>query len=229
MWVAGLAVALLGTIGAWGDDEQEIPFAQCPAAVQKTLQLEAKGAKIDAVTKTLEGDSATYQATVAIGGKPYSITVDGEGTLTELSLEPDEDEVKFAKCPPAVQATFRHESKDTKIETVEKDIKYGTLVFETVVEVGGKDYLIVVAQDGTLVEKSLVVEEEDIEFTACPTAVQKALREHAQGGKIGDVTRTTAAIGHVFEADVEVGGKSYSIEVSEHGTLISKTLNDDDE
>jgi hypothetical protein len=54
--------------------------------------------------------------------------------------------------------------------------------------------------------------------------VQSALREHAKGGKIGDITRS-AGIGHpTFEAEVEISGKVYLIELSEKGQLISKSL-----
>lgn len=116
-----------------------------------------------------------------------------------------------------------------KIDVVIKDVRYGGTVYEAAVTVGGKDYGVVVAEDGTLVEKALIIEEEEVELAACPAAVRKALRDQSQGGEVGAVTRSTGLAGHVYEAVVETHGKRYVIEVTEGGTLISKALNEDDE
>ena len=167
-----------------GDDEQEIKFADCPAAVRKTFQAEAKGAKIETVTKEKDEDDETvYWADVAIGGKTYAIGVLEDGTLTEMNLAVDDDEVPFDRCPAAVQATFRSEAFGAKIDTVGKDMKYGVPIYETVVEHKGKSYEIVVAEDGTLVEKVLVIDDEEVELAMCPAVVQIALREHARAGR----------------------------------------------
>jgi hypothetical protein len=82
----------------------------------------------------------------------------------------------------------------------------------------------VVAEDGTLVEKVLVIDDEEVELAMCPAVVQTAFREHAQGGVIGTITRSTGIGRHTYEAEVELKGKVYLIEVSETGLLISKSL-----
>ena len=153
---------------------------------------EAKGAKIETVTKEKDEDDETvYWADVAVGGRTYAIGVLEDGTLTEMNLAVDDEELPFDRCPAAVQATFRSEAFGEKVETVGKDMKYGVTIYETVVEHKGKSYEIVVAEDGTLVEKVLVIDDEEVELAKCPAAVQVALREHAKGGKIGDITRST--------------------------------------
>ncbi len=103
-------------------------------------------------------------------------------------------------------------------------MKYGVTVYETAVSHKGKSYEIVVAEDGTLVEKVLVIEDEEIELAKCPVPVQTALREHAKGGMIGDVTRSTGISRPTFEAEVKIKDKVYLIEVAENGLLISKSL-----
>ena len=103
-------------------------------------------------------------------------------------------------------------------------MKYGVTIFETVVEHKGKSYEIVVAEDGTLVEKVLVINDEEIKLAECPEAVKKSLREHAKGGTIGDITRSTGIGGHTFEAEVKIKDSIYLIEVAENGHLISKSL-----
>ena len=81
-----------------------------------------------------------------------------------------------------------------------------------------------VAEDGTLVEKVLVIEDEEVELAKCPATVQAALRQHAKGGTIGDITRSTGISHPTFEAEVKIKDKVYLIEVAENGLLISKSL-----
>ena len=183
-----------------------------------------RGAKIEAVHKEKEGDETVYWAEAAIGGKAYAIGVLEDGTLTEMNLAVDDAELPLERCPAAVQATFRREAFGEKIKAVGKDMKYGVTIYETVVQHNGKSYEIVVAEDGTLVEKVLVIEDEEIELAKCPAAVQAALREHAKGGTIGDITRSTGIGRPTFEAEVNIKDKVYLIEVAESGVLISKSL-----
>jgi hypothetical protein len=219
---AGVLVLASGT-GAPGD-EQEIKFSDCPAAVRKTFEAEAKGAKIETVTKETDEDETIYWADVELGGKTYAIGVLEDGTLSEMNLAIDEDEVPFERCPAAVQATFKSEGFGAMIESVGKDLKYGVTIYEAVVEHKGKSYEVVVAEDGTLVEKVLVIDDEEVELAACPAAVQIAFRQHSGGGTIGDITRSTGIGRHTYEAEVEIKGKVYLIEVSETGLLLSKSL-----
>ena len=181
------------------------------------------------MTKETEDDVTTYAVGVMIGGRPYGIVVLEDGTLTEMSLDVGEDEVRFAACPLAVQKTFHKETNDAKIESVGKDVRYGVPVYEAEVAVGGKEYSIVVAEDGTLVEKTLIVAEEEIEFAHCPAAVQKALRELSEGGELGDITRSSGIGVHVYEAAAQIHGKGYVLQVSDRGLLISKALDEEDE
>lgn len=226
--VRGFAVGLLCVLAAAvvsrGEDEQQIALGDCPKSVRKTLEAEAKGAPIDGVTRETGDDGTVFWATVVFSGRHYAIGVAEDGTLNEVTLEADDEEVPFAKCPAAVQTTFRHESKDAKIETVDKDVKHGTVVYQAAVAIGGRDYLLVVAQDGTLVEKTLVVEEDDVALTDCPAATQKTLHAEARGGSIGAITRSTGIVGHVYEAEVTLGAKLYVVEVAENGMLISKWI-----
>ncbi len=87
-----------------------------------------------------------------------------------------------------------------------------------------KSYNLVVGEDGTLVEKVLVIDDEEVELAECPAAVQAALKEHAKEGKIHDITRSSGIGRETFEAEVEIKGKIYLIEVAESGYLLSKSL-----
>ncbi len=225
LWV--MITALSGFvfgIASTGDDE-EVKFSNCPPAVRKTLQTEAKGAKIETVSKEKDENAETvYWAEVPIGAKTYAIGVHEDGTLSEMNLAVDDEEIPFDRCPAAVQVTLRSEAFGEKVNTTAKDMKYGVTVYQTVVHHTGKPYQIVVAEDGTLVEKVLVIDDEEVKLSDCPAVVRAALHEHAKGGEIGDITRSTG-IGHqTFEAEVKIKNKVYLIEVAESGDLISKSL-----
>ena len=225
LWVVTAASFGLVIGMASAADAQEVKFSDCPAAVKKTLQAEAKGAKIETVHKESgEDDETVYWADVAIGGRTYAIGVLEDGTLTEMNLAVEEEELPFERCPAAVQATFRREAFGEKVGAVEKDMKYGVTIYESLIHHNGKPYEIVVAEDGTLVEKVLVIDDEEIELAKCPAAVQATLRAHAKGGTIGGITRSTGIGRHTYEAEVDIEAKIYMIEVAEGGLLLSKSL-----
>jgi hypothetical protein len=216
-------VLLLGVASA--GDEQEIKFADCPLAVRKAFEAEAKGAKIATVTKEKEdGEETVYWADVSLGGRTYAIGILEDGILTEMNLSVGDEEIPLDRCPAAVQATFHREAFGETIRNVGKDLKYGVTIYETTVDHQGKAYEVVVAEDGTLVEKVLVIQDEEIELSKCPAAVQAELRAHARGGTVGAITRSTGIGRQTFEAEVEIEGKVYLVEIAENGALISKSL-----
>lgn len=221
--IAALSGFLFGTVAA-GDGE-EVKFSDCPAAVKKTLQAEARGAKLDTVSKERDEDAGVvYRAYVTVGGKRYAVSVLEDGTLAEMTLAVEQEKVPLDRCPDAVRATFQSEAFGEKINVVDTDVKYGVTIYQTVVDHMGRSYEIAVAEDGTLVEKVLVIDDEDIKLSDCPAAVRTALHEQAKGGEVGDVTRSTGIGPHTFEAEVKIRNKVYLIEVAESGFLIAKSL-----
>jgi hypothetical protein len=159
-----VGVAVPSAFAAEKEDEKEvkIKFAECPAAVQKTLQREAGGAKIEEVEKESEDGKTNYEAEVKIGGKNYSIEVAEDGTLLEKELDEEETEVeiKLADCPAAVQKSLQSEVGGVKIGKVDKETAHGHTVYEIDVAIDGKNYEIIVNEDGLLLTKKLDQDEE---------------------------------------------------------------------
>jgi hypothetical protein len=222
----GLAMASILALPARGQEKKEVELSDCPEAVQKTFRLEARGAKVVEVVRETEDGKTTFWGGAEIGGKMYAIGVDPGGTLTEMGLEVGDDQVAFDTCPAPVRKTFQEETRGAKIGLVAKGVRYGTTTYEASSLVGGKIYDIAVAEDGTLIEKALVIEEDGIGLQDCPAAVQKAFKEEARGGEIGEVTRSSGIGTPVFEAEVAVDGKHYFLEIADNGALISKMLNE---
>jgi hypothetical protein len=218
-----LAVGLAGFAGR-PDDPPSMKFGDCPAPVKKTLEAEARGFKIETVFQEKGEEETVYWAEARISGIPYAIGVLEDGTLSEMNRAVDDVELPLDKCPPTVQVVMRREAFSEKITEVGKDVKYGVVVYATVVQHRGKAYQIVVAEDGTLVEKVLVVDDDEIELEKCPAAVRAALEKHSEGGTIGEITRTTGIAHPTFEAEVKIKEKVYLIELADSGALISKSL-----
>jgi hypothetical protein len=223
-WVVIASSLLLGSV-APGPDEVVMKFNDCPAPVKKSLQAEAPGVKIESVTRERDEDNETvYWAEVAVGDKTYAIGVFEDGTLSEMNLAFDDAEIPLDQCPEPVRATLKAEAFGEKVESATRLMKYGVTLFETVVQHKDRSYQLAVAEDGSLYEKVLVIDDEPVDLAQCPPIVQATLRKQAHGGAIHDVTRSTGILRPTYEASVEIKNKVYLIEVDEAGSLISKTL-----
>jgi hypothetical protein len=145
------------------DDDEKIPFANAPAAVQKTLRREAGSAEIKEVEKSTDEGKVVYEAEVTIDGHEYVISVAEDGTLLEKELEDDEEEtpVKFEDVPAAARKTLTREAFGAKFEKVDKLVREGRTLYETDVKIDGKNYSIVVTAEGLLLSKELDEGEDD--------------------------------------------------------------------
>lgn len=175
-----LLAVVLGVGGSWvalafekDDDKKEeanevvLKFSDCPEAVRKTLTREARGAKIETVDLEAEDGTVLFEADVVIDGKNYEILVAANGTLVAKKLdeedEADEVEVKLADCPEAVRKTLTREADGAKIDKVDKFSKEGRWLFETDVKIDGKNYEIIVTEQGLLLSKRVDEEDEEDE------------------------------------------------------------------
>jgi hypothetical protein len=75
--------------------------------------------------------------------------------------EANEKKVAFASTPAPVQQTLTAEAKGNKIDTVDQEDEDGKTIYEADVVIGGKNYEIKVAPDGSLVSKKLDTEDNE--------------------------------------------------------------------
>src|SRR5687767_15481012 len=78
---------------------------------------------------------------------------------------------------------------------------------------------------------ALAGKEEKIKLEDCPAAVQKTIKDNANGGKIVEIEKETAKDGAVrYEAEVKTrAGKELEILVASDGTLIKVESEDDED
>src|SRR5579862_3073521 len=132
---------------------------QVPAPVKATLTKEAGDGKVLDVDKEGDGDKAVFEADVQIGTKFYELKVAADGTLKKMKY--DEDRVALEQLPAPVRATLQQRAAEGKIDEVKKETEKGKTTYEAEATIGGKEYEIEVAEDGTLLVKKLMAKEED--------------------------------------------------------------------
>jgi uncharacterized membrane protein YkoI len=161
-----------------------------------------------------------------------------------------EEAVKLKDCPKAVQRTLKRESNGGKIVEIEKEQEDGETIYEAEVMIDGKEYDVEITDSGTLLSKVLENEQEDedaededtededadegeeeveVKQSDLPRTVRKTLRREARGGKIEEIERERENGKTIYEAEVEIDGKEYEIEIASDGTLLSKELDDGEE
>ena len=144
-----------------------------------------------------------------------------------------EQRLKFSDCPPAVCKTLRREAGEAKIDEVIAHTEDSATLYTAGVTLAGSDYQLLVAEDGTLVQKVLddgedhTETEVDLEVEDCPPPVQKTLDREAHGYDIDLVVERVTDGRTMYLAEVQLDKRDYLLIVGDDGTLISKTLYED--
>lgn len=136
-------------------------------------------------------------------------------------------QIDFDDCPAAVQHRFTVESKGAKIETVESDQQDEETWYTAEVLIKGRSYSITVADDGTLIQKTLNSEDvRQIPFADCPDAVRKTFTEESGDTRITTVEKETCNGVVTYRAAASIDEQCYSLTVAHDGTLLDKVLDD---
>jgi len=141
--VTTIFAAMLITLPALAQ-EKKVTKDQLPAAVQKTVDEQSKGATVRGFSMETENGKTSYEAELTVNGKSRDISIDSTGAITEV-----EEQVDFASLPDAVQAGLKKRAGAGKILKVESLTKKDKLVaYEAVVETAGKKHEVQIGPDG---------------------------------------------------------------------------------
>jgi hypothetical protein len=221
--------------------EVKVKYADCPAAVKKTIKREVIGATINDVFVDSHDDTIVYRADVTFDDKNYDIIVAKDGKLLEKFLQTGDEDgvVPFSDLPSAVRKTFKRESLGAKIENVIKQNHSVKSSYALYVKIESLTYEVKVAEDGTLISKVLDEEEkEDKEAMATTNEVNLAVHEEASMAEMNPLTilrcmglELMLAEGQESgrKTELKIEGKNFQIKVTKTGILISVSPDDDDE
>src|ERR1700674_5141756 len=94
--VVGLATA--ATVQA---QEKKLTREELPAAVEKTVAEQSKGATIQGFSTEVEDGKRVYEVAMTVNGHARAISMHEQGRVLEV-----EDEVSMSSLPPAVKAAL---------------------------------------------------------------------------------------------------------------------------
>lgn len=139
---AGLVVMAAISFGA--GQEKKISRHDLPAAVEKTVAEQSKGATIRGFSTEMEKGNRIYEANLTVNGHRKDISIGADGTILEI-----EEEVAMESLPAKVREALSRQAGAGTITRVESLTKGGKLVaYEAVVKTGKKRSEIQVGPDG---------------------------------------------------------------------------------
>ena len=176
----------------------------------------------------------------------YAVIQENNQKVSMTENDEGEEQITLDEAPAAVQATIQAEAQGGSIEEIERETENGKTVYEADVIINGQEVEIKVAPDGTLLGKEVEDDdddddegddddddddddEEEVTLDEVPAAVKATILAQAQGGTIEEIERETEDGQVVYEAEVEINGKEYEIEVAADGTLLDIEEDDDDD
>jgi uncharacterized membrane protein YkoI len=136
------AVVVATTIGISAQDKK-VQLKNLPAAVQKAVQDQTKGATLVGFSEEREDGKVLYEAETKVDGRTRDLLFDSAGALIEI-----EEEVAPAALPAAVQSSLGTHGKVLKVESVTKG---STVTYEAQVEKNGKKSEVVVDAKGNAI------------------------------------------------------------------------------
>jgi hypothetical protein len=125
-------------------EEKKIKRSDLPAAVEKTVTEQSKGATIKGFAIEVEDGKKLYEAEMIVNGHGKDVSIDEKGNVIEI-----EEEVAIGSLPPAVKDGLTKAAGKGIIDKVESLTKQGKIVaYEAVVKTGTKHSEIQVGPDG---------------------------------------------------------------------------------
>jgi len=134
----------LGITSLMQAQEKRIKREDLPAAVEKTVAEQSKGAIVRGFSEEVEKGVTYYEAELTVNGHGRDILMNKQGKIVEV-----EDVVSLDSLPAAVREGLQEAAGAGKIGKVESLTKNGKLVaFEAAVKTGNKRSEIQVGPDG---------------------------------------------------------------------------------
>jgi len=134
----------LTVLGSPMAQEKKIERSDLPAAVEKTVAAQSKGATIRGFSKEVEKGKTTYEVQMTVHGHTKDLEVDESGVVIEV-----EEQVALEALPTEARIGLQARAGKGRITKVESITKKGRLVaYEAQVDTGGKKSELQVGADG---------------------------------------------------------------------------------
>jgi uncharacterized membrane protein YkoI len=136
--------ACLAVLGSAMAQEKKIERPDLPAAVEKTVAAQSKGATIRGFSKEMEKGKTTYEVQMTVNGHTKDLEVDESGVVIEV-----EEQVALEALPTEARIGLQARAGKGRITKVESITKKDRLVaYEAQVDTDGKKSEVQVGADG---------------------------------------------------------------------------------
>ena len=125
--------------------EKPIAMKDLPAAVQRTVQEQSKGAAILHLSREVEGGKTVYEVEMKVKGLGKDVTIDASGAVIEV-----EEEVALESIPGDARAAIKKAAGSGQITKVETVTEGNQLAYEAHLRKDGKRSEVKVSGDGRL-------------------------------------------------------------------------------
>lgn len=140
----GLLIVSVVLVGSALAQEKKIKRSDLPAAVEKTVVVQSKGATIRGFSEVKENGQTTYEAEMLENGHSKDVQMDANGAVIEI-----EEQVDLQAVSAEVRAGLQAKAGKGKITKVESITKKDKLVaYEAKVVTDGKKSEVQVGPDG---------------------------------------------------------------------------------
>jgi hypothetical protein len=140
-------IVLIGCLAVAGSaltQEKKITRSDLPAAVEKTVAAQSKGATIRGFSEEQEKGKTTYELQMTVKGHSKDVQIDESGAVMEV-----EEQVALEALPTEVRAGLQAKAGKGQIAKVESITKKDRLVaYEAQVDTDGKKSEVQVGVDG---------------------------------------------------------------------------------
>jgi hypothetical protein len=139
-----LLIAGLALVGSAFAQERKLKRSELPAAVEKTVVEQSKGATIRGFSEEKENGQTTFEVEMVVNGRSKDVQMDATGVVIEVEEEVNMDALS-AEIKAGLQAKAG-KGKITKIESITKKDKL--VAYEAQVVTNGKKSEVQVGPDG---------------------------------------------------------------------------------
>jgi len=137
-------VVTLGFIAGHAS-EKAITMKDLPAAVERTVQEQSKGAAILHLSREVEGGKTVYEVEMKVKGHGKDVTIGASGAVIEV-----EEEVALESIPGAAREAIKKAAGSGQITRVETVTEGNQLAYEAHLRKDGKRSEVKVSGDGRL-------------------------------------------------------------------------------
>jgi len=140
--ITALAISTVAAMGQ--EDEKKIKRSDLPAAVEKTVAEQSKGATIRGFSEEKENGKTYYEAEMTVNGHSKDVLMDPSGAIVEV-----EEQVSLDSLSAEVKAGLQAKAGKGAIKKVESITKHDKIVaYEAQVITDGKRSEVQVGPDG---------------------------------------------------------------------------------